>query len=277
MSDARFRRIVDAFREENPGQALDAEDIRRRVIASLDRRTSSRRWRIAWMAPMAAVLAASAALAATGRIEVPRALHPRAWLFPGRAPAPAARDSGKSSVAEAVPTNIESARDDAPPKATLAQLPMAARELEATRGKLPQGRPAFHATDGALSKPKMLEGVAHERLVPPTPVADRPASLEAQAVSDPPTSDELERFRTARRVHERSDPASAIAAWETYLRAFPRGKLAIEARFNRALCLVKAGRTTEAREALVAFASGSFGSYRRTDARNLLRALDEQP
>jgi hypothetical protein len=248
MSDARFRRIVDAFREENPGHALDADEIRRRVVSSLDRKTLSRRWRIVWMAPMAAVLAVSAALAATGRLEVPRALRPRAWFSPRPAPAAAAPDStaGTPSIAEPVPT--------------LAPLPAAAREREATRGKLPQGRPAFHATDNAFSK-----------------VTDRPASLEAQAVSNPPTSDELESFRTARHVHERSDPASAIAAWETYLRAFPQGKLAIEARFNRALCLVRAGRTSEAREALVAFASGSFGSYRRTDARNLLRALGEPP
>lgn len=69
------------------------------------------------------------------------------------------------------------------------------------------------------------------------------------------------------------DPARAIAAWDAYLAAAPNGRFAPEARYNRALALVRLGRHAEAKKELEAFANGSFGEYRRTEARALLDAL----
>jgi hypothetical protein len=46
-----------------------------------------------------------------------------------------------------------------------------------------------------------------------------------------------------------------------------------EARYNRALCLLRLHRNDEARAALTPFAQGRYGSYRRADAEKLLEAV----
>ena len=56
-------------------------------------------------------------------------------------------------------------------------------------------------------------------------------------------------------------------------RRFPAGTFASEARYNRALCLVRLGRLGEAREALGPFARGDYGNYRHAEAAALLEAL----
>jgi hypothetical protein len=82
-------------------------------------------------------------------------------------------------------------------------------------------------------------------------------------------------YKEAHRLHfvERN-AAAALRAWDDYLRADPRGRFATEAHYNRALCLVRLGRSAEARSALDAFARGAFGGYRKTEARALLDALE---
>jgi hypothetical protein len=81
-------------------------------------------------------------------------------------------------------------------------------------------------------------------------------------------------FADAHRIHVvEKDPARAVAAWDAYLAAAPTGRFAPEARYNRALSLVRLGRHAEAKKDLEAFASGTFGEYRRAEARALLDAL----
>ena len=57
----------------------------------------------------------------------------------------------------------------------------------------------------------------------------------------------------------------------------PEGPLVLEARYNRALCLVRLGRTAEARAALLPFADGTLAHYRQAEARALIRALGPAP
>ena len=84
-------------------------------------------------------------------------------------------------------------------------------------------------------------------------------------------------YRKAHRAHfERRQPQAALAAWEAYLRAAPGGRFAVEARYNRALCLVRLGRNAAARDALAPFARGAFGGYRQAEARRLEEALGRQ-
>ena len=64
----------------------------------------------------------------------------------------------------------------------------------------------------------------------------------------------------------------ALSGWNAYLQAAPGGRLATEARYNRAICLLRLGRDAEARQALEPFASGKFG-YRQNEARELLEEL----
>ncbi|HVZ72618.1 MAG TPA: tetratricopeptide repeat protein [Polyangia bacterium] len=68
------------------------------------------------------------------------------------------------------------------------------------------------------------------------------------------------------------DPAKALAAWNAYLRRYPRGTLAPEARYNRALALLRLGRTADAVNALRSFVDGPSG-YRRAEAQALIEAL----
>src|SRR5262249_28289735 len=71
------------------------------------------------------------------------------------------------------------------------------------------------------------------------------------------------------------DPAAALAAWDAYLAAEPAGRFAIEAKFNRALTLVRLGRYHEAEAALAPFARGevSPAGYRRDEATLLVERL----
>ncbi|WP_394823932.1 tol-pal system YbgF family protein [Pendulispora albinea] len=67
--------------------------------------------------------------------------------------------------------------------------------------------------------------------------------------------------------------AATLSSWDAYLNASPNGRFAPEARFNRAIVLIKLGRRAEAATALAPFADGTYGSYRRDEARALLEAI----
>lgn len=114
----------------------------------------------------------------------------------------------------------------------------------------------------------------------PTPVVsvNRPnvrpgvpaAALPVPSGSARETPDEL--YRRATQAHfVEHDYARAVGLWDRYLQA--GGPLALEARYNRAVALLRAGRTGEARAALAPFAAGEYGAYRRREAQALLDAL----
>jgi hypothetical protein len=114
----------------------------------------------------------------------------------------------------------------------------------------------------------------------------RPATTDARAVAaalptDDRTDDGEERaYRRAHEAHFRDDdPRAALSAWNAYLREYPRGAFGPEARYNRALCLVRLGRRAAALEALRRFARGVFGAYRMKEAMSLIGSLggDGQP
>lgn len=120
--------------------------------------------------------------------------------------------------------------------------------------------------------------------LPPSPAPAPPVRVEAPAPVALPTTvpsprspvDPAERrtYREAHALHfDARDPARALDAWERYLRAYPGGRFAVEARYNRALCLVRLDRRDDARAALRPFADGSHGAYREREARALLEAL----
>lgn len=69
------------------------------------------------------------------------------------------------------------------------------------------------------------------------------------------------------------DPTAALAAWNAYIDQARSAALLPEAKYNRALCLVRLHRNAEAIEALTPFANGTHGSYRKREASALLRAL----
>jgi hypothetical protein len=122
----------------------------------------------------------------------------------------------------------------------------------------------------------------HDAITPsPTPAAPSHARHAAPSVSPkrtPPeaaTDAEESLFADAQRAHfVAKDPQAALRGWDAYLAAYPSGRFALEARYNRALTLVRLGRGAEARAALAPFASGATGGYRQQEARALLDVVD---
>jgi hypothetical protein len=99
-----------------------------------------------------------------------------------------------------------------------------------------------------------------------------PAARHASAVVSVDRDAEL--YAAAHRAHfTEREPAAALREWDAYLAAFPDGRFALEARYNRALSLVRLGRLDEARGALDPFAAGRYAGYRAREARQLLEAM----
>jgi len=84
----------------------------------------------------------------------------------------------------------------------------------------------------------------------------------------------LRAYREAERLQfEDKDYARALDAWDRYVPLAGNSPLLVDAKWQRALCLVRLGRTDEAREALAPFARGDFGAYRKDEARTISSAL----
>jgi hypothetical protein len=104
-----------------------------------------------------------------------------------------------------------------------------------------------------------------------SPVVIPPAVAPADGVPREPAAPDAEAaaYGRAHRAHFGGGPrARALAA---------RGAFVPEARFNRALCLVRLGRIADAEGALRPFSEGRFGGYRRAEADRLLAWLGERP
>jgi hypothetical protein len=109
-----------------------------------------------------------------------------------------------------------------------------------------------------------------------TAAGERPRSSPSGGAGAPSRDPAFELYRAAHRAHfQEHDSARALTAWNEYLRAAPNGSFAMEARYNRALCLVRLSRAAEARSALEPFAKGQYGGYRQADAQKLIDALDD--
>ena len=83
-------------------------------------------------------------------------------------------------------------------------------------------------------------------------------------------------YRAAHELHFRGhDHAATLAAWDAYLAAEPAGRFVLEARYNRALVLVRLDRYGDARVALEPFARGEVAAagYRQREATALLERI----
>ena len=108
-----------------------------------------------------------------------------------------------------------------------------------------------------------------------TTALPRAASMEDQQTRTTPDKAQ-QMFAAAHELHFRGgEPARALQAWDTYLAFAPTGAFAVEARYNRALALIRLERRDEAAAALAPFASRqvSPSGYRQREAAALIEAL----
>jgi hypothetical protein len=123
-------------------------------------------------------------------------------------------------------------------------------------------------------------------IVPVTPVVAATASERTPApivsplpaIAKPPVDDSehraLRAYREAERLQfEEKDYARALGAWDRYIPLAGKSPLLVDAKWQRALCLVRLGRSDEGREALEPFARGDLGAYRQSEARTILDTL----
>jgi TolA-binding protein len=102
--------------------------------------------------------------------------------------------------------------------------------------------------------------------VPPAPV---------RKLAAPPSEAWL--YGRAHDLHFRGGALDkALAAWSAYLVNFPNGQLAPEARFNRAICLVRLKRLEDAKVALADIAANAPASHQRDHASRLLDSLADR-
>lgn len=234
---------------------------RERLMASLHDRRRRSNTRFAVLLPMAAIFVGSTAFAAvTGRLEN---LMVSALDVVGLVPKVPAWSADAASGSAVSPTGARAkaaaggpARAVAPAPAEASAEPEPAPVLEAAP---PSDAPADAPVKAGASEPRANA---------------RPTSVENPVAAD---NDAHEVYRRAQAAHFKShDLAGALRGYEAYLAQQPAGRFAVDARYNRALCLVRLGRRAEARAELERFASGSYGGYRQADAQRLLAALNQE-
>lgn len=237
MSKDLLAEATRALRETESVSEFEARATRARVMTGLHQTRVRRRTRWAFLLPIAAsFVAVSAWGAASGQARV---VLERLERYIGVTPRPPAQ------------TNLT-------PRKTLARPALSTAS-----------EPTAHVASPEVQLAPAPPAAAAET-VPARPAPSTSASAARAERIDPA----LSLYRVAHTAHfVDRDPARALAAWDAYLRAAPRGQFAPEARYNRALSLVRLGRNQEARSALEPFANGDYGGYRQADARALVERI----
>ena len=263
MSDVdSLSRMARALRESRTGQHPAPDETREAVITEAASKRRRRRIGVVWLVPLAAVLVFSTAVASVGsgrRTAWQRYLQQ--WLRGDRDATPVA-----AAVVPATTVVEPTASDDV--AAVIEEQPALANEPEAPPRALPVANMAKRST-----KPVPT---VHEAPAAPTVNAqptNAPPAAAAAAVEDVDG-------RLYARAHEahfvQHNTAAALTAWDAYLAAEPDGRFALEAKYNRALCLVRLDRLDEAKASLRPFSDGRYGSYRQVEATRLLDALNRR-
>jgi len=231
---------LEATRRSFDGTSERAHDTERRILEST--RKTTRTPKVFWLVPFAAAFVVSAAFADEigGRLS----------------------DVTSGWFAD------EDAVESAPSSSGSASSP-----------KAPAPSPETAPAPGASAAPDVVEPAPapapSSAAQPPVPTigpAIRPAP--SSSATAPAAANELAIYKEAHRAHfVDHDYARALAAWDRYLVAAPRGTFALEARYNRAITLHRLGRRAEAVEALRPFADGAYGRYRRDEAQRLIEEL----
>jgi len=251
MTD-RLTQAVQALRETTSGEETGAAHYTRsRVLGAVRQHKRRRVIGIAFGVPLAAVLAGSVAWAATNQGVANFVERVSAVFFRGNGrpiqPAHAAASNRVQPQSNVESTNAEAAREPAPVALS------SAGSLEPV--------PVADASQSPPVKNSML--------------SERRAPAVASTGDGEITERELLLYENAHRAHfVDKNWAAALSAWDEYLHKVPSGRFVVEARYNRALCLVRLGNNEQALHALRPFAQGSYGSYRQREAQALVEQIE---
>lgn len=168
--------------------------------------------------------------------------------------------------------------EPAPSLAKVTELPAPPR-LAAAPARTVKPRPAVKAIAPAAPADEPVTRVAP--VAAATPVASAPAiAATAPAVAtrteEPALAAAPDLYRVAHQLHfHGADPSASLAAWDTYLASESSGRFAVEARYNRAMALIRLRRYHDAQLALQPFALGlvSPTGYRQREAQQLSQRL----
>jgi hypothetical protein len=263
MIDDVLERSIRAFRDENPGTALDANALRRRILVGAGARRYRKFFFVRFAVPIAATFFVSVAVAASHG-GFPRLDDVREWFGIAQT---------QASANTAAPEHFRSA-PVARPKA-----PATAPAIEPSA---PEQRPPEPPSEAAPAPVRRASPAPLPRATSRAPARESPASTEPRPEGSSHVPDtrpnlltaDLAHYQRAHQLHfHGADPAAALRAWDAYLVRYPAGTFAPEARFNRAVCLLRLGRRTEARGILAPIAESRF-AYGRERARALLTAME---
>ncbi|MGE3547948.1 MAG: hypothetical protein AB7L28_28750, partial [Kofleriaceae bacterium] len=242
------------------------------VIASMFGSTAFAYW-AGWRSPWSEPEVAVAPAPVHDQVELPRVVVvPEVAIDGGVDPVIAVPAPG--AVTPATPPHEDVSAEPPAAPATSSRTDVAAEPSRSSGARTARREPVVEPPPSVL-RPAPLHP-APIRVTPPPPplpnISTAPPRVEA-----PRPDPELASYRRAHQLHFRGgDPAQALAAWDDYLKAFPDGKLAPEARYDRALALVKLERWADARAALAPFASAPAGSYRQREAAQVLAAIRDR-
>lgn len=266
MTD-RLEDALGAFRGEHDRARGDVQATRRRLLRSLQRQERRRRLSIAALL-VAALLATNSVTWAwsTGRLDE---------LVGGSSESPESLPRSASSA-------VAAARVPEPPSARAAVVPS---EPPPQENPLSAAAPLSARSERARPRAASLDAPSVEAPpvdAPPPVATGTPEERLSAALSElepppPPRAIDADRaaFAEAHRLHfGGGSPADALSAWDRYLTRFAAGRFVPEARFNRAVILLRLRRDGEARDALRPFAQGAYEGLRTREAQDLLDALD---
>jgi tetratricopeptide (TPR) repeat protein len=252
MNDDLLKRATRALRSHPCEDDERAPTARARILGGLRQAQVRRRTWSAVVLPLAATLAAATAFGATNH-RVGKWIRAVTSTFE-----PATKRSQLRLPGE----------ERALPSAAAPNRPLVEVESRPNSEASPEAAPEMAERPvPPVTSPK--RGQRREQVVPRNvhQRAKKPGSESAAA---------LDLFSAAHRAHfAGGDHEAALRAWDSYLAADPEGSFELEARYNRAICLLRLGRVSEARTALAPFAEGRFGDYRRDEAVALLARFSE--
>jgi hypothetical protein len=285
-----LKRASEDLRDSTEPTAAELAALRARVLSNKVRPLAprARSKSLRWLLPLAAALVTGSALAATpgawqGLVDAVERYLPVELLSPAREAARPARKRANKPPPLPVPAPAPALNSAEP---ALLEPSAQPEPAQAETSVAPETSAAVVAP--AAPRKASAERTAAARPAPPVrnppPAATSSAEPAAAApepepAPQPASSAELMLYRPAHELHFRArNFGAALAAWDAYLSRFPQGTLALEAEYNRALCLMRLGRYAEARTALAPFAAGARGGgYRRSEATRFLRAMEKVP